>query len=90
MNCLLRTRIESSLGFIPQGVITRQIAIDLKASILKIKAATTFNRYLKYFNALYCWILANNALITMNPFEGLKVIEKKRSIAECRKAYAPA
>ncbi|MBA6389220.1 site-specific integrase [Colwellia sp. BRX10-3] len=83
------TRIESSLAFLPKCVITRQIAIDLKASILVIKTATTFNRYLKYFNALYRWILANNALITENPFEGLKVIEKKKNISEGRRAYTP-
>jgi len=84
------TRIKSSFSYLPKGVITRQIAIELKASILKVKTATTFNRYLKYFNALYRWILANNALITVNPFDGLKVIEKKKNIAEGRKAYTPA
>lgn len=83
------TRIQSSLGFLPKGIITRQIAIELKASILKIKTVTTFNRYLKYFNALYRWILANNSQIITNPFEGLKVIEKKKSISEGRKAYTP-
>ena len=50
---------------------------------------TTFNRYLKYFNALYRWVIANNALITENPFEGGSVIEKKKSIAAGRKAYTP-
>lgn len=84
------TRINSSLSFLPKGIITRQTAIDLKASLLKVKTATTFNRYLKYFNALYRWILANNSLITVNPFEGLKVIEKKKNISEGRKAYTPA
>jgi integrase len=83
------TRIESSLRFLPKGFITREIAIELKASILAIKTVTTFNRYLKYFNALYRWVLANNALITENPFEGLKVIEKKKNISEGRKAYIP-
>jgi len=83
------TRIENSLGFLPKGVISRQVAIDLKASILVTKTVTTFNRYLKYFNAFYRWVNANNALITENPFEGLKVIEKKRNIAEGRKAYTP-
>jgi integrase len=62
----------------------------IKASILVIKTATTFNRYLTYFNALYRWILANNALITENPFERLKVIEKKKNISDGRKAYTPA
>jgi integrase len=62
----------------------------IKAPILVIKTATTFNRYLTYFNALYRWILANNALITENPFEGLKVIEKKKNISDGRKAYTPA
>ncbi|MCJ8320194.1 MAG: site-specific integrase [Colwellia sp.] len=81
------TRIESSLGFLPKGIITRVIAIELKASILAVKTVTTFNRYLKYFNAFFRWVLANNALITVNPFEGLKVIEKKKNISEGRKAY---
>jgi len=84
------TRIKSSLGFLPNGVITRQTAINLKASILEVKTVTTFNRYLKYFNALYRWALANNVEITENPFEGLRVIEKKKSISEGRKAYTPA
>jgi len=61
--------------------------IELKSSILAIKTVTTFNRYLKYFNALYRWVLANNALITGNPFEGLKVIEKKKNASEGRNAY---
>lgn len=34
-------------------------------------------------------MLANNSLITVNPFEGLKVIEKKKNISEGRKAYTP-
>jgi integrase len=84
------TRIESSLAFLPKCVITRQIAIDLKASILKIKTVTTFNRYLKYFNAFYRWVLANNAQVIDNPFEGLRILEKKKNIAEGRKAYTPA
>ena len=83
------TRIESSLKFLPKGVITRETAIELKASILQIKTVTTFNRYLKFFNAFYRWVLANNAQIIENPFEGLKVIEKKRNIADERKAYTP-
>jgi integrase len=83
------TRIKSSLGFLPKGLITREIAIELKASILAIKTVSTFNRYLKYFNALYRWVLANNALITENPFEGLSVIEKKKNISEGRRAYTP-
>lgn len=74
----------------PSGFITRQIAIELKASILALKTITTFNRYLKYLNAFYRWVLANNATITVNPFKGLKVIEKKKSISEGRKAYTPA
>lgn len=84
------TRIENTLGFLPKVVITRQIAIELKASILALKTVTTFNRYLKYFNAFYRWVLANNSTIMVNPFEGLKVIEKKKNIAEGRKAYTPA
>lgn len=83
------TRIESSLKFLPKGVITREIAIELKASILQVKTVTSFNRYLKFFNAFYRWVLANNAQIIENPFEGLKVIEKKKNIADERKAYTP-
>jgi len=71
------TRINSVLGFLPKEFITKQKAIDLKASILKVKTATTFNRYLKYFNAFYRWFLANNAQITVNPFDGLRITEKK-------------
>ena len=44
-------RVNSALGFLPSGFITRDIAIKLKATILKVKTVTTFNRYLKYFNA---------------------------------------
>ncbi len=84
------TRIKSSLSFLPNNFITKQIAIELKASILATKTITTFNRYLKYFNAFYRWVLANNAVITENPFEGLRVLEKKKNIAEGRKAYTPA
>lgn len=82
-------RIKSSLGHLPKGVITRQTAIELKASLLVVKTVTTFNRYLKYFNAFYRWILANNSLVTVNPFEGLKVIERRKDISEGRKAYTP-
>jgi hypothetical protein len=84
------TRIQSSLGFLPKESITREVAIKLKASILEIKTVTTFNRYLKYFNAFYRWALANNAKLLENPFEGLKVIENRKNIAEGRKAYTPA
>jgi integrase len=83
------TRINSALGFLPKEFITKQKAIDLKAGILKVKTVTTFNRYLKYFNAFYRWILANNAQITVNPFEGLSVVEKKVSVASKRSAYTP-
>ncbi|WP_159818429.1 site-specific integrase [Colwellia sp. 20A7] len=83
------TRINSALGFIPKGEISKAVAIKLKTTILKTKTVTTFNRYLKYFNAFYRWVLANNVTVTVNPFEGLKVLEKKRNIAEGRKAYTP-
>jgi hypothetical protein len=52
------TRIESSVAFLPVCVIIRQIATELKASILAFKTVTTFNRYLKYFNAFFRWVLA--------------------------------
>ena len=38
------TRIKNSLKFLPKGVITREKAIELKASILRVKKVTTFNR----------------------------------------------
>jgi integrase len=81
------TRINSSLKFLPTGVITKEKAIALKKSILESKTVTTFNRYLKYFNAFYRWVIANNSNVTVNPFDGLKVIEKKKSIASQRNAY---
>lgn len=83
-------RVKNSLAFLPKGLITKKIALQLKAAILKIKTVTTFNRYLKYFNVFYRWLLANNTVITENPFEGLKVIEKRKNISEGRKAYTPA
>jgi integrase len=83
------TRVKNSLAFLPKGLITKEIAIQLKATILKIKTVTTFNRYLKYFNVFYRWLLANNTVITENPFEGLKVIEKRKNISAGRKAYTP-
>jgi hypothetical protein len=46
---------------------------------------TTFN---KYFTALYRWILASDALITVNIFVDSKVIEEK-NITEGRKSYTP-
>lgn len=82
-------RINSALGFLPKEFITREVAIKLKATILKVKTVTTFNRYLKYFNAFYRWVLANNAQISVNPFEGLRVIEKKVPVASKRNAYTP-
>ncbi|WP_286271944.1 site-specific integrase [Thalassotalea hakodatensis] len=82
------TRIKNALSFLPKGEITREIAIELKAVILLTKTVTTFNRYLKYFNALYRWGMANNVSISENPFEGLRVIEKKKSISDGRKAYS--
>ena len=82
------TRIKNALSFLPKGVISREAAIKLKTDILSTKTTTTFNRYLKYFNGLFRWGLANNASLKENPFEGLRVIEKKKSISEGRKAYS--
>ena len=70
-------RIDSVLKRLPKGVITREKAINLTQSILKIKTVTIFNRSVKYFNAFYRWVIANNAQVKINPFDGLKVIEKK-------------
>ncbi|NQZ87719.1 MAG: hypothetical protein HRT54_09085 [Colwellia sp.] len=81
------TRIESSLKLLPKSNITKEVAIELKQSLLKDKTIQTFNRYLKYFNAFFRWVIANNADITNNPFDGLKVIEKKTSSASKRNAY---
>lgn len=81
------TRIENSLKFLPKSHITKEKAIAVKQSLLKEKTIPTFNRYLKYFNAFYKWVIANNADITINPFDGLKVIEKKTSPASKRSAY---
>jgi len=81
------TRINNALTFLPNAHISRQKAIELKQFILAIKTASTFNRYLKYFNALYRRAIANNALLTINPFEGLKVVEARSSIADKRSAY---
>lgn len=82
------TRINSSLKFLPTGVITKEKAIALKKSILVCKTVTTFNRYLKYFNAFYRWVISNNANVVINPFDGLKVLEKKVPISKQRKAYS--
>lgn len=81
------TRINSSLKFLPKGVITKEKAVALKKSILASKTVTTFNRYLKYFNAFYRWVIANNADVLLNPFDGLKVLEKKKTISQQKKAY---
>jgi integrase len=82
------TRITSCLKFLPDILPTREIAIKLKQSILETKTSTTFNRYLKYFNAFYKWIIANDHLITSNPFTGLRILEKKVSVASKRNAYS--
>lgn len=82
------TRVTSCLKFLPDILPTREAAIKLKQSILETKTTTTFNRYLKYFNAFYKWVMSNNHLVTVNPFTGLKVIEKKVAISSQRNAYS--
>ncbi len=81
------TRITSCLKFLPEILPTRENAIKLKQSILETKTPTTFNRYLKYFNSFYKWVIANDHLIVNNPFTGLKILEKKVSVASKRNAY---
>lgn len=81
------TRINNVLGTLPKCSITREKAIELKKQILANKTITTFNRYIKYFSAFYRWVIANNPEVTINPFDGLKVIEKKVSVANKRNAY---
>tara|TARA_B110000211_G_scaffold231060_1_gene291875 strand:+ start:218 stop:1180 length:963 start_codon:yes stop_codon:yes gene_type:complete len=83
------TRITNCLKFLPDKLPTKEGAIKLKQSILQTKTPTTFNRYLKYFNAFYNWLMANNHFISSNPFDGLRVIEKKKSISSLRNAYTP-
>lgn len=82
------TRIKNCLKFLPDILPNREAAIKLKQSILEAKTTTTFNRYLKYFNSFYKWAMANNHLITVNPFIGLKVIEKQVAISSRRNAYS--
>lgn len=82
-------RIKSTLKHLPTSNITKEVAIELKQSLLKDKTVSTFNRYLKYFNAFFRWLISNNAEITVNPFEGLKVVEKQTSSASKRNAYTP-
>ena len=81
------TRINSVLAVLPKSEVTREKAIELKQVILSSKTVTTFNRYVKYFRAFYRWVIANNPEVTVNPFDGLKVIEKKASAARKRNAY---
>lgn len=83
------SRIESTLEHLPKFHITKAKAIALKKALLKDKTVSTFNRYLKYFNAFFRWLISNNAGITLNPFEGLKVVEKQTSSASKRNAYTP-
>ena len=40
-------RINNCLKILPVGEITKEVAIDLKKSLLEAKTVTTFNRYLK-------------------------------------------
>jgi integrase len=81
------TRVYSTLSFLPNKNITREVAIQLKLELLKIKTVSTFNRYLKYFNSFYRWVVANHAEVTINPFDGLKVVEKKVSASSKRNSY---
>lgn len=53
---------------------------------LSESSITTFNRYIKYYNAFYRWVIANNSKITINPFTGLKIIEKKAAVSSQRNA----
>lgn len=81
------TRITSCLAFLPDTLPTKQRAIELKLSILKTKTTTTFNRYLKYFNSFYTWVMSNTHTVRDNPFKGLKVIEKRVNVSSLRNSY---
>lgn len=83
------TRITNCLKVLPKTLPTKKIAVELKLSILKVKTPATFNRYLKYFNAFYRWVIANNHTVSANPFVGLKVVEKVKPISSQRNAYNP-
>jgi len=82
------TRITSCLKLLPNILPNREVAIKLKQSILTTKTTTTFNRYLKYYNAFFKWIMSNDHLIIINPFEGLRVIERRVAVASKRNAYS--
>jgi integrase len=81
------TRITSALTFLPEALPNRKDAIELKKAILKVKTSATFNRYLKYFNAFFKWAMSNHHEILVNPFLGLKIIEKKADTSSLRNAY---
>lgn len=66
------SRVNSSLQFLPESSINKDKAVQLKRLLLTSKTVTTFNRYIKYYNAFYRWIITNHSQITINPFEGLK------------------
>lgn len=80
------TRVNSSLQFLSESSITKDDVVQLKKSLLTSKTVTTFNRYIKYYNAFYRWDIANNSKITINPFTGLKIIEKKAAVSSQRNA----
>ena len=54
--------------------------VNSSLQFLSESSITTFNRYIKYYNAFYRWVIANNSKITINPFTGLKIIEKKAAV----------
>lgn len=83
------TRVTNSLKFLPEILPTRDDAIHLKQSLLIEKTPITFNRYLKYFNAFYRWVMANYSTISsINPFDGLQVRLKKENNSTKRNAYS--
>lgn len=82
-------RVTNSLKFLPELLPQRDDAIELKKSLLEEKTPTTFNRYLKYFNAFYHRIMANySAVSSVNPFDNLKIRLKKENISSKRNAYS--
>ena len=60
--------------------------VNSSLQFLSESSITTFNRYIKYYNAFYRWVIANNSKITINPFTGLKIIEKKAAVSSQRNA----
>lgn len=81
------SRVEGCLKFLPKELPDKEEAISIKHSILEVKTPNTFNRYVKYFTAFYKWAMSNHHQIRSNPFDGLKVVVKKKPQSQQRNAY---